>query len=81
MEEHFNKFIDRIGFYKTSIFQIDSHLREFTKFRKDNLPKNLSDDFVMPILGSKLVYRNVLTLKHEIKYSPRWRKRPLVLHH
>ena len=69
MDEHFNKFIDRIGFYKNSIYQIDTHLKEFIRFRKNNLPKNISEDFVMPILSSKLIYRNVLTSKHEIKQS------------
>ena len=37
MEEHFKKFIDRIGFYETSLFQIDTHLNEFVKFRRENL--------------------------------------------
>jgi hypothetical protein len=69
MEEHFKKFISRIGFYKTSIFQIDTHLKEFIRFRKDNLPKDLSEDFIMPILGSKLIYRNVLTAKYEFGYT------------
>lgn len=69
MQDIFTKFIDRIGFYKTTIYQVDTHLKEFIKSRKTNLPKNLSKDFVMPILGSKLVYRNVLTTKHEIAFS------------
>lgn len=69
MEDIFTKFIDRIGFYKTTIYQVDTHLSEFIKLRKANLPNNLSKEFVMPILGSKLVYRNVLTTKHEIAYS------------
>jgi hypothetical protein len=69
MEEIFKRFIERIGFYKTTICQVDTHLNEFIKSRKANLPKNLSKDFVMPILGSKLVYRNVLTTKHEIVFS------------
>ena len=29
MEEHFKKFIDRIEFFETSLFQIDTHLNEF----------------------------------------------------
>jgi hypothetical protein len=45
------------------------HLNEFIKSRKTNLPNELSKDFVMPILGSKLVYRNVLTTKYEIAFS------------
>lgn len=69
MEDVFKKFIDRIGFYKTTIYQVDTHLKEFIKFRKENLPKGLSNDFGMPILGAKLVYRNVLTTKHEIAFS------------
>jgi hypothetical protein len=69
MQDIFTKFIDRIGFYKTTIYQVDTHLKEFIKSRKANLPKNLSKDFVMPILGSKLVYRNVLTTKHEFAFT------------
>lgn len=69
MDDIFRKFINRVGFYKTTIFQVETHLNEFIKSRKDNLPKNLSKDFILPILGSKLVYRNVLTTKHEIAFS------------
>lgn len=69
MEDIFKKFIDRVGVYKTTIYQVDTHLNEFIKSRKESLPKNLSKDFVIPILGSKLVYRNVLTTKHEIAFS------------
>mgnify|MGYP000890039493 CR=1 FL=1 len=69
MENLFSKFINRIGFYTTTIFQVDTHLKEFVKFRKGNLPKNLSKDFVMPVLGSKLIYRNILTAKHEFAFS------------
>lgn len=69
MQDIFTKFIDRVGFYKTTIYEVDTHLKEFIKSRKTNLPKNLSKDFVMPILGSKLVYRNVLTTKHEFAFS------------
>ncbi|HSC54270.1 MAG TPA: hypothetical protein VLC98_11630 [Phnomibacter sp.] len=69
MQDAFTKFIDRIGFYKTTIYQVDTHLKEFIKSRKANLPKSLSKDFVMPILGAKLVYRNVLTTKHEFAFT------------
>jgi len=64
----FNKFINRIGFYKASVFQIDKNLEDFIKTRKANLPKT-DEDFVMPILGSKLVYRNLLTGKNEIPFQ------------
>jgi hypothetical protein len=69
MEDVFTKFIDRIGFHKTTIYQIDTHLKELIKLRKTNLPKGISEDFVMPILGSKLVYRNILTTKYEFAFS------------
>lgn len=63
------EFLNRVGFYNTSIFQIQSHLKEFAKFSKNSIPDTVSPGFVMPILGAKLIYRNLLTGKNQLGFQ------------
>ncbi|MBL4716567.1 MAG: hypothetical protein COC01_08315 [Bacteroidetes bacterium] len=65
MKENFHNFRERIIFYRGSIHQIEAHLDEFVNFTKDSYSK-LNTDLVIPITGSRLVYRNIVTRKHEI---------------
>ncbi len=69
MEDYLNRLIDRISFYKNSTYQVDSHLKEFIKFRKKSLTQCSSENSAIPILASRLIYRNVITSEYEIKNS------------
>jgi hypothetical protein len=64
----FNKFISRLGLYNGLIYQNKKHLADIILTYKKT-SKQISPDLSIPMFGSKLVYRNVLTRKHEIAYS------------
>ena len=64
----FNKLISRLGLYNGLIYQNEKHLADIILIYKKT-SKQISPDLFVPIFGSKLVYRNVLTRKHEIAYS------------
>ncbi len=67
-EKIFNKFISRLGLYNGLIYQNKKHLADIILTYKKT-SKQISPDLFLPMFGSKLVYRNVLTRKHEIAYS------------
>ncbi len=64
----FNKFISRLGLYDGLIYQNKKHLADIISTYKKT-SKQISPDLFLPMFGSKLVYRNVLTRKLEIAYS------------
>ena len=68
MDDEFKYFTNRLGFYNLSIFQISTHIEEFSKYRLNTIDE-LTKDFNFPIVGKKLIYRNVLTSKYEVASS------------
>lgn len=69
IDEAHKKFTDRVGLYKGFLFQTESHFAGTIRTHKWQSEKRAASDFIMPILGSKLLYRNPIIAKYEIAYQ------------
>jgi hypothetical protein len=62
------EFVERVGLYNGFLFQTASHFDDIVRGQKDYSEKINLPDFTRPILGSKFVYRNPITIKYEFAY-------------
>lgn len=67
-EEAHRKFVDRIGLYNGFLFQTITHFNEIVREQKRYSEQINLPDFDRPIMGSKLLYRNPITVKYEFAY-------------
>lgn len=67
-EKLFDKFISRLGLYNGLISQQQGHLDDTLRFYEKN-KRNDTGDIALPIIGSRLVYRNPITRKYEFAYD------------
>lgn len=68
VQEAKSKFIDRVGLYNGFLFQTATHFTDIVRREKEYSEKINLPEYTRPILGSKLVYRNPRTGKHEFAF-------------
>ena len=68
-EEAHRKFVNRIGMYNGFLFQTDTHFKDIIREQKRYSEQINLPDFIRPIMGSKLLYRNPITVKYEFAYT------------
>lgn len=69
LKEAHNKFVERIGLYNGFLFQTATLFDNLIRLKKRSTEGINLSEFVMPILGSKLLYRNPITVKYEFPYN------------
>ena len=67
-EEAHRKFVDRVGMYNGFLFQTATHFKDIVREQKRHSEQINMPDFVRPIMGNKLLYRNPITVKYEFPY-------------
>jgi hypothetical protein len=67
-EEAHRKFVDRVGMYNGFLFQTVTHFKDILREQKRYSEQINQPDFVRPIMGNKLLYRNPITVKYEFAY-------------